>query len=608
MPKNPPILRLDADDLAPFISCVVTEIPMGTRPAATAHALGALEERALKRHRGQITHLGVDLSGRDLPEDVQLDGFAYSVSRLPSWLGTSTAQTYEDDVAHELVLTLRVGDLLAIHCSESRLRESIQRWLDGDPAPLLKRVEPEFHNAAFFGGSVRFAWMNGVHSPTTNKADTKALGGLRLQDAFDRVGDHSYAASAVRVVLEGQGESRPDGALIVSPDKSSLSFKQSVSTDDWLFNTMGLLMLLDDARQTGGVERPLPPLQVAVRDLRRVDGAFEMVPPSNDAVEIDPHSSDDTVAAARLLQGAMLDVVGGRGPAAEVAVGLGGSEAGRVQVRLVQHRSRGPVLLDIRPVPGAGDPVIQRQVIAALEEANPTIHFMSGHTWRGGLYSGGQLDIAAPFTGWVFEDFTGYDVHVEKPAEKPSAVDLALETRRGRSLFDWVVRQYGRGWLTCDDGSGEVADFVHIADDHELSLIHVKAATSAGVDRGVAVGPYEQVVSQAAKNCGFLDPIELEGHLSTASGSRASVTFRDGVLADRSGLLAALRNRPPSSTRIVILQPHVREEALNRARADQVAGRLTAAAARAQLLDVLLERTGATARSMGAGFTVIGGK
>lgn len=452
--------------------------------------------------------------------------------------------------------------------------------------------------------------MSGVHSPTASKADTKALGGLRLQDAFDRVGDHSFTASAVRVVLEGQGASRPDGALIVSPDKSSLSFKQSLSMGDWLFNTMGLLTLLDDARRTGGVDRPLPPLQVSVRDLRRVDAAFEVVPPSPDAIAIDPHATDDMVVAAQLLQGAMLDVVSGDGVVADVAVGLGGAEAGRLQLRLVQRRARGPVLLDVRPLPGAGDPAIQRQIVSALEEVDPTIYFLSGHTWRGGLFSGAQFDAATQFMGWVFEDFRGYDVHVEKPAEKPSAIDLALETRYGRSLFDWTVHRYSQGWLTCDDGSGEASDFVHLADDDELTLIHVKAATSAGLGRGVSVGPYEEVASQATKNCRFLGLGEIEQHLAVLSGSRASVTFRDGVpVADRTGMLAAVRRRPPNaSTRIVILQPHVRQAVLLRARADQAAGRSTAEAARAGLLDVLLERTAATARSMGAALSVIGSK
>jgi len=43
--------------------------------------------------------------------------------------------------------------------------------------------------------------------------------------------------------------------------------------------------------------------------------------------------------------------------------------------------------------------------------------------------------------------------------------------------FAWVVEKVGPGWLTCDDGSGEVADFVHIAPDETLTLLHVKERT-----------------------------------------------------------------------------------------------------------------------------------
>jgi hypothetical protein len=39
-----------------------------------------------------------------------------------------------------------------------------------------------------------------------------------------------------------------------------------------------------------------------------------------------------------------------------------------------------------------------------------------------------------------------------------------------------VVDRYLDGWLICDDGAGEVADFVHLALNGDLTVIHVKAA------------------------------------------------------------------------------------------------------------------------------------
>jgi hypothetical protein len=55
------------------------------------------------------------------------------------------------------------------------------------------------------------------------------------------------------------------------------------------------------------------------------------------------------------------------------------------------------------------------------------------------------------------------------------------------SLFGSVVRRFGNGWLTCDDGPGEVADFVHVDPAGVLTLVHVKAAHGDGHRRGVAV-------------------------------------------------------------------------------------------------------------------------
>jgi hypothetical protein len=102
------------------------------------------------------------------------------------------------------------------------------------------------------------------------------------------------------------------------------------------------------------------------------------------------------------------------------------------------------------------------------------------------------------------------------PPTGTQAIHDAITADGDESLFAWVVNQYAQGWLICDDSSGEIADFIHISADQTatLSLIHVKAAASADRRRRVAVGPYEVVASQAAKNTRYLSSQTLRDRIA----------------------------------------------------------------------------------------------
>src|SRR5690606_13184391 len=82
------------------------------------------------------------------------------------------------------------------------------------------------------------------------------------------------------------------------------------------------------------------------------------------------------------------------------------------------------------------------------------------------------------------------------------------------SLFGYMVKRWGivegqpgpSGWLACDDGSMESADFIHLdGEGRTLSLIHVKGSGTASATRGISVTDYEIVVGQAIKNLRHLD-------------------------------------------------------------------------------------------------------
>jgi hypothetical protein len=180
------------------------------------------------------------------------------------------------------------------------------------------------------------------------------------------------------------------------------------------------------------------------------------------------------------------------------------------------------------------------------------------------------------------------------------------------SLFCWIKncwnvnRDSGNsGWLACDDGSGELADFIHL-DEHQgtLSLIHIKGASTSSPTRGISVGAYEVVVSQAIKNLRHLDRFYLaEGLRLGLERNIGRLVWYNGQITRRTAMLDALERVGASHRRqIVILQPHTRPDTLESIRRTPSHPQQL----RLRQLDTLLLGTEASCRNLGATFTVIG--
>jgi len=106
------------------------------------------------------------------------------------------------------------------------------------------------------------------------------------------------------------------------------------------------------------------------------------------------------------------------------------------------------------------------------------------------------------FDGFVTQDFKGINIKKEKP-------DKFSNIGNDDSLFCWVQRKFNKGYLLCDDGAMEKADFIHLDGGKTLSLIHVKGAKSDGQERKISVSSYEVVVGQAVKNLLWFERSDL---------------------------------------------------------------------------------------------------
>src|SRR5204863_232813 len=100
-------------------------------------------------------------------------------------------------------------------------------------------------------------------------------------------------------------------------------------------------------------------------------------------------------------------------------------------------------------------------------------------------------------------------------AERWSRLSLTVTGKPGANLTTQVwlpnasAAALATSWLACNDGSREIADFIHLARPvgalARLTLIHVKPSSSDSAARQISLGDYELVVSQAVKNLRFLE-------------------------------------------------------------------------------------------------------
>jgi hypothetical protein len=253
------------------------------------------------------------------------------------------------------------------------------------------------------------------------------------------------------------------------------------------------------------------------------------------------------------------------------------------------------------------------------EPENLTLYFDTGHTFaRGQFYLTQFRD--AQFDDWEWVDMAaaGVAVKQEKPLDGRRFAVEAIGNDADTSLFGLVVRHWPNtanlgaqtGWLVCDDGAGESADFIHLDDrpgSEKLTLIHAKGSGSENDNRQISVSDYEVVVGQAIKNLRHVDRGLLHEKLAAnGNGVLRNAVWHNGLRqANRTGFLAALAGVGSSAElEVVVLQPRVTETELTYARSAKADGNASATTRRMQQLDALLLGAKASCNAIGANFKV----
>lgn len=548
----------------------------------------------------------------------------YVEKRPPSWF-TGDGVT---DVLNHLVVVAQRGSLYALLFSDNGLRTATARKIGSIAKGALSDVERFSStqiNKAFVESQVRTLWLSGTHRRSVIKADSKILAGMELETSLDPLGDQSYYFSSVRSTMplvEGDrptiiGASPSGGRLWIGPTKSSDDFTKLV---DAIFVRAAKHMDNKDRS-----ERPLPILASPSIDLKGIEQPYDI------AFIVPERASDangmDVDGELRWLHqfgdAARFEITAAAGsPNFEVDVFWSDAKLGRLAYEFEPaspHKS--DVKLRSRKIDGFDGDEVEKALLKICEAPeNLTIYFDTGHTYSRGLFYETQFrDARFEDWDWVRMDRDNTIFENEKPLDGRRFAVESVGTANDKSLFGLVARHWPNmdvrgkptGWLVCDDGAMESADFIHLDDacnPPELTLIHVKGSGSGEAKRDLSVSDYEVVVGQAVKNLRHVDRGLLVDKLTAnASGVlKDAVWFNGERQKDRKALLRVLKSLGSNlKTKVVVFQPRVRRSVFNDIRKKMDNGKHNVAVRRMQQLDTLLLGARADCFSLGASFAVM---
>lgn len=558
------------------------------------------------------------------PDGMQLTWLVYDEKRPPAWY----AQDDLKNILHHLVVVSALEDVLSICCTDSAARQTIVQSIGKANKASFKKIikmGAKEVEAAFVEDKVRTLWLSGAHRRSLVKPDAKVLSGAELESALDPLDDQSYFFSSVRTT-SSNGELAQDGrdAIVGASPKHARIWLGPCR--DWDQFTDRMSKILRQAKRSldEGAENytPIPVLARPTTDISDVEHPYDaaiIVPEQLLADEVERH--DDDRWLQQFADQVHFDISEQEeAPNFCANVKWGEDIYGELSFEF-ETRADGAHKLNIEKVTWDETKEHFGEILAVCSEPeNLTLYFDTGHTFaRGQFYLTQFRD--AQFDDWQWVDMAAARVAVkqEKPLDGRRFAVEAIGNDGDTSLFGLVVRHWPNtanlgaqtGWLVCDDGAGESADFIHLDDrpgSEKLTLIHAKGSGSENDNRQISVSDYEVVVGQAIKNLRHVDrnllheKLEANGH-----GVLRDAVWHNGVRqANRTGFLAALAGVGSRvELEVIVLQPRVRETELANARTEMANGNSNATTRRMQQLDALLLGAKASCASLGADFSVL---
>ena len=531
---------------------------------------------------------------------------SYIIEKSPSWAKGIDLK----DLENHVFVSFSVRDHLAFYFSEKGKKDIIREYFGKKrlsnvfPIPISK-LNGNFINE----DEIKMLWLSGIHGRDNFKADSKVLGGKSVADTLDPLIDQSYMMSAVRTELWGTDSKSSVG---INPFKSSI---WRGPCKDWATFENRVLDILDRL-SINSVESDSP-IGILSYPISQPDDLKH--PYDFSLVDYDFLPEEDGQHRKDLLNKLQYDFhVELEDSFIESDISLSIFYSGRkvgyicVEVKVNDYKVDFHINREISIVKSHFEQY--RRVFNYPELVK--CWFESGHAVVNGMvFRTGYQDVE--YNKFLWADFEQYDITKEKPgtsAQKPSLKDIGKE----KSLFCWVQNCWNgnwltgsefnttekpKGWLYCDDGAGEKADFIHYVKHgtlHLISLIHVKASKSSEPTRRMSVGAHDVVLNQAVKNLRYtarknlVEDLKARHDKATHKGC-----WKNGKAAkpeDFFDVLLELKDNKHVKTRVIVVQPHTQESVYKKNSGSKIKTQL----------DVLLVSAENAIRSSGADFHIIG--
>ena len=497
-----------------------------------------------------------------------LAGFHLKEKRPVTWAG---ANKVEDELNH-LVAMFMSNNFALIYMSDGDLKSEIHDALFSEGLSEWEPVDERvLVNAYITGSALRTLWLGGTHKNVSIRPNSKVMSGKDLADAIDPFGDSTFLAGAVRSSKAG-----------VSLKRSGIWFGPTKQWDD--ICAVALSVLAELAANQANIAT----LSASVHaGLAQAVGDFSEVKAAYEIEWVDPETINGKTRAKKLeLLRARYSIELGTAavPDKDVSVRLVDMVGGTTTDVVLEPTMTSSKVVQFN-VLGKAPPNSQHCLDSIQNDPGfIRIYYESLHTVTDATLSFAAVqDREFPLEYCNFGLETECDVSQEKPEGK--ALDLSkIFTTTDVSLFKWVFQKglpqmgleqpsAGKCWLYCDDGAGEVADFIHVMlppcgarTIPKVTLIHVKGANNSSPGRRISAGAYEVVTAQAMKNLRRMIANQMLNDIKQTVAKQGDERTWDEPwrmgLVSAPGIGKALMNALTGITaqceyEVIILQPHV---------------------------------------------------
>ena len=511
--------------------------------------------------------------------------------RVPGWLrvvdGKATSELR--DTIHHIVVVLQLGKTVGIHCSDPRVKKTLQ-------ASSFATLTPCHRDdlwAAFGRGAAKAMWLSSVRPSVRERADSKVLLGPGLEDALDPLGDATFRASAARCQHDQQ-------TVGLNGDSSTVWMHAAPAFDDFVLKCGDLMAAVGKTSGTipdwyrtlsnpGELEPTSVPYALSVTDPDVLDS--NSTAPSHDDgrwYRMEYSIKKGGTAGSFEVQACSTEP-SEKHSATMAIVPAGKAKAFKYKLRAIGTTRESP------PSP-----------LAAFLLRSPTVrvYLEDDGVFEGGVVAAPPPNVT-PFGAWLFPKIPPACQAREKPASPWNRTNPP----KGDSLFAWLFNHYPselkrgtHGIVLCGDGAGEIADFIVLGlqgDEVSVDLVHVKSgSTESG--RQLAAAVFDVVTSQVVRNIKYVNRDLLAGELKVLVASKSPVASKTfGPRSSSAQLIKSLKSARPDKIRwrFVIVQPHIMQ-ALNPG--------AEAKTARARQMHTILNSTLARCRQAGAELVVVG--